>query len=70
MGKVNEILEGWGNLIIRPGYNSEVVEKRLLICDGCPTRSGNTCDTAKGGCGCIIPAIVRVKAKECIQNKW
>jgi hypothetical protein len=70
MGGINEILEGWGNLILRPEQHSELVKRRLIVCDACPVRSGVFCDSLKGGCGCVIPAKVRVENTKCPKGNW
>lgn len=70
MGSIDEILKGWGNLIVRPGHNSEMVKKRLLACDACEVRSGVICDKKKGGCGCVLPAKARVEDTKCPKGKW
>lgn len=70
MGNVNDILRGWGNLIIRPEHNKEVVSKRIKICDTCEIRSGVVCDKKKGGCGCVIPAKTRNESSSCPKGKW
>jgi hypothetical protein len=70
MSRIKDILEGWGNLVFRPEHNSPMVERRLLTCDKCPVRTGILCDSAKGGCGCVIPAKARARDAECPKNKW
>jgi len=70
MGSINDILEGWGNLILRPEHNSELVSSRILVCNDCPIRTGVMCDKRKGGCGCVIVAKVRVEESGCPKGKW
>lgn len=49
MGKLKEILDGWGNVVketiglLDPKVKEEA-ERRLKICDRCPIRSTSTCD--------------------------
>jgi len=86
MGKLSEILDGWGNLIKSNfgllGEEYQVMaEKRLLICNPCPMRSGNICDPSKmilnkktnqmvNGCGCNIAAKTLSKQSTCPAGKW
>lgn len=66
---LKNILIGWGNLVLRPEHLTPIMEKRMLICDTCPIRTGTLCDEAKGGCGCFLPAKNRSDSK-CPKNKW
>ena len=86
MGKLNEILDGWGNLIKSNfgllGEEYQVMaEKRLLICNPCPIRTANTCDPNKmimhehtqeivRGCGCNIAAKTLSQKTSCPAGKW
>jgi hypothetical protein len=86
MGKLNEILDGWGNLIKSNfGLLGEeyrlMAEERLLHCNVCPIRSDNTCDPNKmilnektnqmvSGCGCNIAAKTLSRASKCPADKW
>lgn len=85
MSLVN-ILTGWGNLIknrfdILPEQIKKEGEKRLLICDTCPLRTGNNCDPSKiginietgqerRGCGCKLSAKALDPNSECPLSKW
>lgn len=51
---INDILEGWGNNVknILGTLNPELKqkgEKRLLICNTCSLRDGNTCSKSRTG---------------------
>tara|TARA_B110000211_G_C13760893_1_gene413095 strand:+ start:288 stop:494 length:207 start_codon:yes stop_codon:yes gene_type:complete len=66
---VKNILIGWGNLLIRPEHITPLMQERMSICDVCPVRTDSTCDEAKGGCGCFLPAKHRSSSK-CPKDKW
>jgi len=86
MGKLNEILDGWGNLIKSNfGLLDEkyrlMAEKRLILCNSCPIRTNNTCDPNKmilnkknnqmvSGCGCNISAKTLSPQSQCPAGKW
>lgn len=86
MGKINEILDGWGNLLksnfgLLDDETRELAEKRLLFCNACEIRTGNTCDPhktiahiltneLKKGCGCNIAAKTLSRKSECPAGKW
>ena len=86
MGKLNEILDGWGNVIksnfgILDEQTRELSERRLLHCNVCSIRSGNTCDPNKmilhehtmqivRGCGCNIAAKTLSRKSHCPAGKW
>jgi hypothetical protein len=86
MGQLNEILDGWGNLIKSNfGLLGEeyriMAEERLLHCNGCSIRTDNTCDPNKmilnektnqmvSGCGCNIAAKTLSRASKCPAGKW
>lgn len=54
MSKIQEILNGWAN-VIRDELNTlpqeikDLSSQRLTECDECPLRDGNTCSTKKKG---------------------
>ena len=86
MGKLNEILDGWGNLLKSNfGLLGEeyrlMAEERLLLCNSCSMRTNNTCDPNKlilnkktnqmvSGCGCNIAAKTLSPQSECPAGKW
>lgn len=76
MSKINEIKEGYKNLIIKNEEIEQLAKKRREICNSCEYNSEN-----KGGlfnesvpyctlCGCILSAKVRSKDSECPKGKW
>lgn len=86
MGKLNEILDGWGNLVkntfgILDEQTKKIAEQRLLHCDVCHIRTVNTCDPNKAiehvqtkewvrGCGCNISAKTLSRKSKCPAGKW
>lgn len=86
MSKITEIIEGWGN-VIKDQFNAvdpvtkSISEKRLLKCNICDIRSGNTCSPNKwginiiteklvNGCGCNIAAKTLSPSSKCPLSKW
>jgi len=86
MSKVLEIIEGWAN-VVKDQFNAvdpitkEVSKKRLLHCDECEIRQGNTCSPQiysyhaitgdrKNGCGCNIAAKTLSPSSQCPLGKW
>jgi len=83
---INQILEGWGNLI-KDKLNSldptikAVATIRLSHCDKCPIRKNNVCDPNSiikhvvtgndvRGCGCNIAAKTLAMQAKCPAGKW
>lgn len=84
--EINQILEGWGNLIkdrlnlLHPPIKA-VAKIRLQHCDKCSIRKNNICDpngiitnviTKKEvkGCGCNIAAKTLAMQAHCPAGKW
>ena len=84
--QINQILEGWGNLIkdnlniLHPPIKA-VAEIRLKHCDNCLIRKGNICDPNQTithtitkklvkGCGCNIAAKTLAMSAACPAGKW
>ena len=84
--QLNQILEGWGNLIkdkigtLHPPIKA-VAEQRLKHCDRCSIRKGNVCDPNQTitsvitnkpvkGCGCNIAAKTLAMSASCPAGKW
>lgn len=84
--QISQILSGWGNKIkdtfgLLDAETKLRSEKRLLHCNVCHMRSGNTCDTQKlgnhtqtgkavSGCGCNISAKSLSPGSTCPLGKW
>jgi hypothetical protein len=86
MSKILEIIEGWANVVkdqfdaVDP-VTKEVSKKRLLQCNNCAIRVGNTCSPNKwgihfitkervNGCGCNIAAKTLSPSSQCPLGKW
>ena len=84
--QISQILSGWGNRIkdvfgVLDEETKELSRKRLLYCDSCLMRSGNTCDPRISmrndvtgeevrGCGCNISAKSMSPHSSCPLSKW
>ena len=86
MGKLKEILDGWGN-VLKDKFgtlNEEtkiMAEIRIEQCHSCSNRRGNVCDPTKQikhivteqmvwGCGCNLTAKTLSPDSECPAGKW
>ena len=68
-----EIINGARGLVqaaVTP--ESEMSRRRMNICLSCDVLDKNTgvCQKHKGGCGCYIPAKVKLKQEFCPLGKW
>lgn len=74
MGKLNEIAEGWANLILKPKAVENIAKARLNICNTCQWNSkfheSKRPDVHCTKCGCTIAAKVRSMESECPIAKW
>jgi hypothetical protein len=86
MANIIHILEGWGNYVrqrfdVLDSDTQQLASDRLLHCDACEIRRGNTCDPnqwgyhvvtneKKTGCGCNIAAKTLSRGSECPLGKW
>jgi len=86
MGKLKEILDGWGNRIkdefgMLDPYVKSMAAARLESCNDCDMRSGNKCDPSKtgihvetkkqvSGCGCNIAAKTLSPTSSCPKGLW
>lgn len=86
MANIIHILEGWGNYALQQfdlldSDTQKMASDRLVHCDDCHMRNGNSCDTQKFGynlntgqktygCGCNIAAKTLSKGSECPLGKW
>lgn len=84
--QILQILEGWGNVVkdkfdLVDIVTKTISKKRLLHCNICPLRQGNTCspliygyhvvtNERKNGCGCNIAAKTFSRSSECPLGKW
>lgn len=86
VSQISQILSGWGNRIkdafgVLDEETKEMSKKRMLICNTCYMRTGNTCDPRKSmknnitgeiarGCGCNISAKSMSPASKCPLDRW
>ena len=86
MGKISEILNGWGNAIkdklgMLDSNISDEAKRRMTICDNCEIRNLWMCDSnksgkniktneIKNGCGCVIFAKATSPDSKCPLDKW
>lgn len=84
--EINQILEGWGNLIkdklnLLPAHIKAVAQIRLQKCHQCSIRKNNVCDPGSEieniqtkkivkGCGCNIAAKTLAMEAQCPAGKW
>ena len=86
MSKLNEIINGWANVVkdrigtLDPKLKL-MAENRLILCNSCDMRVNNTCSTKKvginiitkketNGCGCNISAKTLSPQSKCPLSKW
>jgi hypothetical protein len=82
---VKQIAEGWGNyfldkLSLLDEGKKKVAETRMVICENCPVKTDNICDTEKtgytaegtkfSGCGCFLDKKVLCMDCECPGSYW
>ena len=66
--KIEQIAEGWKNLIFQNPVSEEMGKKRLAICLPCTHYKEITMRC--GVCNCFVPAAVRSSKKNCFKGKW
>ncbi len=86
MSKLNEIINGWANVVkdkigaLDPKIK-QLAENRRLLCNVCNMRIENTCSTKRvgmnkitkkltPGCGCNISAKTLSPESKCPLSKW
>lgn len=70
MSQLEEILQGFKNLLFKDETIEAEANKRLSICYPCPVRDNMRCSKAKGGCGCLLSAKIRSPKSKCPKGKW
>ena len=63
---MNQILEGWKNLVWPTEESKKLAESRAKACDSCLFNKLLTCTK----CGCPIPAKIRSPKAKCPINRW
>jgi hypothetical protein len=67
MGKLQEIIEGWANVIVKDAVVETEALRRAKICASCVHASNHiTCKL----CGCPLIAKTRSPKSKCPDNKW
>ena len=67
--KIKHIVLGWWYHI--RGYNYELMNTRMSICNQCDMKIKLTKDVSIcASCGCVLQAKNRVVKERCPQNKW
>lgn len=66
MSKINEIIEGWKNVVFPNNYTENVAYNRASICGRCEHYDKGKCKK----CGCNLVAKTRSMKAECPINKW
>lgn len=66
MGKVNEIIEGWKNVVFPNEEVERIAKNRAAICFICPNNVNGKCNK----CGCNLSAKIRSPKSKCPDNKW
>ena len=82
MGKMKNIIEGWGKHFTGAELTSTEKE-RIKICEQCPLKrfsksiahfDGDDIIEVKGmicgECSCYLPAKIRASNEQCPKNKW
>ncbi len=67
--KLNEILNGWKNLIFRNSEIEEEAKRRAKICSGCSEVGMRPMVHCKK-CGCPLAAKTRSETSKCPLGKW
>lgn len=67
MGKLQEIYEGWKNVVFKDPVVEEEAKRRAQVCAICPHATKHlTC----GLCGCPLLAKTRSPKSQCPDNRW
>lgn len=66
MGKLQEIIEGWKNVIVKDAVIEEIALQRATACSVCPYNKKNVCSK----CGCPLIAKTRSPKSSCPDNRW
>jgi len=64
--RLERIIEGWYNLIIRDPVIEEMALKRAKVCAVCSSNVRNVCKE----CHCPLPAKTRSVEEKCDKNLW
>lgn len=64
--QLDEIYQGFKNIIFKDEKIEEEAERRLQICFKCPHVKNTKC----GKCGCLLKAKTRSPKSKCPDNRW
>lgn len=64
--KLEEIVQGWKNLVFKTPEAEELAKKRAEVCAGCDYNVLSVCVL----CGCPLAAKLRSKKTTCPKKKW
>ncbi len=70
MSKLQDIIQGWVNVIWENPQAEIIALERAAICSTCETNVNNWCSSEKGGCGCPLISATRAPYKKCPKDKW
>jgi len=70
MGKLEEILSGWKNLIKKDPLVEIEAKRRAKICSDCPSARVKVGVLKCNECGCPLAAKTRSMGSECPLKKW
>jgi hypothetical protein len=66
MSKLQEIVEGWRNVVFPNEHAEKVANARAAICARCEYIKAGKC----GKCGCNLAAKTRSMKSKCPMDKW
>lgn len=69
LDKIEQIAEGWKNLVFPNPVSEEMGKKRAAICVACKPHFKEV-TLRCGVCNCFLPAAVRSSKKHCMKGKW
>lgn len=70
MGKVNEILDGWKNVMLPDGNIEGIAKQRMETCKTCKYRETKFGINVCGVCNCPLIAKTRSLDSGCPKQKW
>lgn len=70
MSKLQDIIQGWVNVIWENPQAEIIALERAAICSTCPINVDNVCSLPLGGCGCPLIAATRAPYKKCPKGLW
>jgi len=68
--KINNIINGWKNVIIKDEDIEELAKTRIQVCNNCPNKMKQLGLDVCGLCHCPLMAKVRSLDEVCPIKKW